>query len=473
MRLSSYALKNLHLDLESLQAWLAILGLVLISAVGVVAGVGKIMSIAFPVCSFAVGLFLFCRYPVLYVGFTLWLWFLTPWLRRLVDFRSGWDERGVILVAPFLVTLITFITFLQYLPRSYRQGGLPFILAFAGVFYGFLIGLVNNSPLSVARAFLDWLTPVLFGFHLFVNWRNYPKFRQNIQRTFLWGVLVTGVYGVVQYLVAPEWDRLWIIQTELTTNGTPEPLGIRVFSTMNSPAPFAVVMMAGLLLLLNNGHLALRIPASVAGYAAFLLSSVRSAWGGWFVGLLTLFASLKTRLQMRLIITIIVMVTCVLPLATIEPFSEVISSRFETFSNLEEDVSFNARLRNYDRNLNTALSSSLGYGIGTSYFLNKKDALQVVGFDSGILDAFFTLGWLGAIPYLGGLILLVFELFQGSECRFDSFASAARAIVVGTFAQLALGSVMLGISGMVLWGFLGISMAAHKYYQHQRSVRAR
>lgn len=466
MRLNSYGLKNLLLSLESLQPWFAILGLVLVAAVGVVADAGSIVRIAFPVCSVAVGFFLFCRYPSFYIGFTLWLWFLTPWLRRVVDLRSGWDAKGIMLVAPFLVTLITFITFVQYVPRSYRQGGLPFILAFVGVVYGFFIGLINNSAFSVARAFLDWLTPILFGFHLFVNWRDYPKFRQNIQHTFLWGVLVTGVYGIVQYLVAPEWDRLWIIQTELLTNGTPEPLGIRVFSTMNSPAPFGVVMMAGLLLLFNNGHVALRIPASVAGYSAFLLSSVRSAWGGWLVGLLTLFASLRTRFQMRLLITMLVLAVCVLPLTTIEPFSDVISSRFETFSKLQEDQSFRDRLRNYDRNLNTALSSSLGYGIGTSYY-NKQGGggLQAVGFDSGILDMFFTLGWLGAIPYLGGVILLLFELFRGSECRFDAFASAARAIVVGTFAQLVLTSVMLGIAGIVFWGFLGIGLAAQKYYK--------
>jgi hypothetical protein len=98
-----------------------------------------------------------------------------------------------------------------------------------------LVGLINNPPLAVARAFLEWLTPILFGFHLFIHWRHYPSYRQNIQRIFLWGVLVMGVYGVLQYLVAPEWDRFWLINVKAF--GSAEPLAIRVFSTVNSPGP--------------------------------------------------------------------------------------------------------------------------------------------------------------------------------------------------------------------------------------------
>ncbi|WP_250124087.1 O-antigen ligase family protein [Chroococcidiopsis sp. CCMEE 29] len=469
MRLSSYPSRNLHLDEQTLPAWIAILGLVLISSLCVLAGAGGILRLGFPLLSLAVGLFLYLRYPVLYIGFTLWIWFLTPWLRRVVDSRSGWDPQGVMLLAPFLVTLVTFITLVQHLPRACRQGGLPFILALSGVFYAFFIGLILNPPLAAARALLDWLTPILFGFHLFVHWRDYPRFSQNIQRAFTWCVLITGIYGVVQYLVAPEWDRFWIIKTELVTNGTPEPLGIRVFSTMNSPGPFANVMIAGLLLLLNSRD-PLRIPASVVGYLVFLLSLVRSAWGGFLVGLFTLLASLKARFQMRLIVIILVMAVCIIPLTAIEPFSEIISTRVESLYNIKDDVSFNERSETYEQKLNIALSNGLGSGMGGIYSINDKGVLGVIVLDSGILDMFFTLGWFGAIPYVGGVTLLLLSLFQGNENRFDSFASAARAISVSVFAQLMFGSVMLGLPGLMLWGFLGISMAARRYYQYQHSV---
>ncbi len=453
-----------------LHAWIAISGLTIFSAVAVLAGAGSILRLIFPLGSLIVGLFLYGKYPTIYISFTWWLWFITPWLRRLIDYRSGWDGSGVILTAPFLVTLITLITFVQYLPRSYRMGGLPLVIAFIGVVYGFLIGIVNN-PLAVAlRALLDWLTPVLFAFHLFVNWRNYPKYRLSLQNTFMWGLLITGIYGIVQYLVAPEWDRFWILQTGLLTNGKPEPLGIRVFSTMNSPGPFANVLLAGLLILLTNDNF-LRIPASAVGYLSFLLTLVRSAWIGWFLGLISLLSALKPRLQMQLFLTITILAVCVVPLTVIEPFAEIINSRLESFTNLKKDTSFNERAALYERNVNLAFSSGLGNGIGSKYFVNEKGLLQEVTLDSGILDVFFTLGWFGAIPYLSGIILAMFNLLTSSEGRSDAFASAARAITLGVLAQMLFGNVMLALSGVVFWAFLGIGMAANKYHQHERLLK--
>lgn len=90
--------------------------------------------------------------------------------------------------------------------------------------------------------------------------------------------------------------------------------------------------------------------------------------------------------------------------------------------------------------------------------------------DSGILDMFFTLGWFGAIFYMGGLILLIISVSSYGEGRFDSFISAARAIGISSSTQLIIGSGMLSVAGMVLWGFLAMAMAGHKYYQHQEKV---
>lgn len=464
---SSSPTKGFHLALlQPALAWIAILGLVFFSALCILVHAGGILRWAFPLGTFAVGVFLYLRYPILYLGFTWWIWFLTPWVRRLVDYQSGWVDPSPVLLAPPLVTLVTFATFVRYLPKSYYQGSLPFILCSVGVFYGFLSGLIQNSNRDALLSLLEWLTPILFGFHLFVNWRDYPSYRQNTQRVFLWGVLVMGTYGICQYLVAPEWDRFWLNNAVLAspTFGTPEPLGIRVWSTMNSPQPFACVMMAGLLLLFSTqGNL--RFPAAGAGYLAFLLSSARSAWLSWLVALLVFMPSLKARLQMRLIISIMVAAVFVLPLANIEPFSTAITPRLESLSNVKKDSSYNARSEGYSELLSLALSEPLGKGLGSTV---SSDSIG--SRDSGILSMLFSLGWFGTIPYLGGIILLFFKLFQGSEGRVDSFASATRAIAVGTFAQIGLNVVMVGVNGIVLWGFLGMSMAAHKYYWHQKTT---
>lgn len=473
MRSISFPLRSFSLNLQPPLAWITILAFVFFSTLCILAGAGSVLRIFFPVGAFAVGILLYGRYPILYAGFTWWLWFLSPLVRRLVDYRSGWDPQPLILLAPYLVSLITLATFLRHLPRSYRQGGLPFVIACGAVFYGFLMGIIlSPSNFGVARATLDWLSPILFGFHLFVNWRDYPSYRQNMQRTFLWGVLITGSYGVFQYLVAPEWDRLWLTQSNMTSSGgQAEALGLRVFSTMHAYGPFAAVMAAGLLLLFSSRQQALRIPTAGVGYLALLLSTSRSAWLSWFVGLLTLLASLKSRLQMRLIITIIVMAVCVLPLTTIAPFSETINSRLQSFLNLKQDSSFNARTGIYNENFNLALSNGLGNGIGSTFTLKNNGKLQTVVIDSGILDTFFTLGWFGAVPYLGAIMLLFFNLFQSSEGSFDLFASAARAISFGIFMQMPLGTSTVGLPGITLWAFLGIGMAAQKYHRYQRTIK--
>ncbi|WP_016949038.1 hypothetical protein [Anabaena sp. PCC 7108] len=453
---------------RSAQAWTVILGFILLTITCYFAGAASMLRLVFPATSLLVALFLYLRHPILYIGFTWWIWFLTPLFARLVDYRIGWDPTRQILIAPYLVVFVTIITLLRYLPSACRQGGLPFILGFFGVLYAFLVGLIYNSPIPVARGLLDWLCPIIFGFHIFMNWRDYPSYRQNIQRVFLWCVLIVGTYGIYQFVVAPEWDRYWLIESKLfTSSGDPVPFGMRVWSTLHSVGPFGAVMQTGLLLLFTNSG-KLIFPASAVGYLSFLLAQARTNWIGWLFGVIMIMSSAKTRVQMRLITIILVMAMCVVPLISIEPISKVVTARLESFSNLQEDGSFKDRSGSYDRNLGLALSNGLGNGLGNTWKVNEKTGqIEVVVIDSGILDMFFTLGWFGAIPYLGALILMIFSVINYGEARFDSFLSTARAIAIASCSQLIIGSGMLSVAGMILWGFFAMAMAGHKYYQHQ------
>lgn len=476
---SNFQRKGLRLGLQPAPAWTAILGFVFVCTLGTLGGAANIIRLMFPAGAFAVAAFLYWRYPILYLGFTWWLWFLTPWVRRLIDYRSSFVEPSLVLLAPYLVTLVSLVTFLRYLPKLYRRDGLPFVLALASVAYAILIGLINSkyglnpevvaviqpggdsltyTPNNVLIRALDWAVPILFSFHIYVNWQNYPEYRHNLLRTFRWGVLIMSLYGIVQFLVAPEWDKLWltnVIKTGNTAFGTPEPLGIRVFSTMHSPGPFAITLMAGLVLLFADRG-SVRLFAAGAGYLTFLLTLVRSAWGAWLLNLIIFSSSLKAHLQMRLIITILVIGICAFPLTTIEPFSSVISKRTQTLTNIQEDGSFQARAHAFGRGVDVALFESIGNGVG------------LPGVDSGFIDILFALGWLGAIPYFSGLFMIVFKVLQGAARRFDPLVSAATAISLGQIAQLVFGNGLTGISGILIWAFLSFALAGNKYYQHQR-----
>jgi hypothetical protein len=444
---------------DSAIAWLTIFGFLAFSLIAMLVGFGKILNIAYPSLSFLVAILLYYYAPHLYLGFSWWMWFLSPFVRRVADYRSGFTEPSPILLAPFLVTLVAGIALVQNLPRTHRHGILPFSLAFIGVIYGICVGLVNSSINSALIAGLEWLVPVCFSCYIYLNWQQYPNFRRVTQTSFIWCVLISGAYGIFQYLVAPEWDKSWLINTELPSAGTPEPLGIRVWSTMHGPGVFAVTMMAGLLLLLNVLE-GIGIPATIAGYLAFLLSAVRSAWVGWTVGLLSLITSLKLKMQIRLIVIALIAILGVTPLTLIEPFASVIIPRLETFQNIEEDGSGQAREALYRENLEKALTNFLGDGI-------QKGTAG----DSAILTLLLSLGWLGSIYYVGALVMIFLKSFRGVQNRIDSFANASRAISLGMLIQFLFGSVMLGLPGTIMWGFLGFSLASEKYYMLQKRTR--
>ncbi len=451
------------LGLEPAAAWTIILTFLLVTSVCIVAHLGSVLRFTYPAGALIVAFLLHQKYPVLYLGFSLWLWFLTPFVSRLSDFYAGqFDETRLVLLAPYLAVLVILPSLLRQLPKLYKGDTLPYGFVLVGIAYSFCIGAVNGNLFSVAKTGLDWLIPVLFSFYLVSHWQNYSKYRQTIQKVFFWGVLVTGVYGIVQYVSMPAWDTFWlsaVTEKGAGSFGNVDKQEVRLFSTMNSPGPFAVWMMAGLLMMLSGQGAKgiLQVPASVVGYLSFMLTLVRSAWGGWMFGLVALMTSLSPKFQLRLILIVFVLGLAVVPLTTMEPFAETINNRLETLSDLDSDTSAQVRRATYEGLLSQASSSLTGYGTGV-----------MPTYDSAILDLLFTFGWIGMVFYGGGLVLLLLRLFRGkNNGRSDTFFSTIRAIVLAMCLQLVFGNVLARESGIIFWGFVGLGVAAQKYHDYQ------
>jgi hypothetical protein len=154
---------------------------------------GHIVELAFPALALLVGVILYFQHPTLYLGFTWWLWFLTPEVRRLVDYQMGWNPISPVMIAPFLVTGVAALTVLRCLPQLLeRPAFFPFSLVLMGLNYGYTIGLVRAGPVAATYGLLTWIVPVVFGFHVAARWRQYPLYRDALQRVFLWGALVMG-----------------------------------------------------------------------------------------------------------------------------------------------------------------------------------------------------------------------------------------------------------------------------------------
>jgi hypothetical protein len=446
-------LRNTGTPLE-LWGWIAIGGFILLTMAGTF-GAAKIMNFLYPASAFAVSLFLYHRYPLLFHSFVWWLFFLTPLVRRIVDYRSSFVNPSPILLAPVLAMVVILPSFIKYFPRSGWDGTLPFAISGTAVGYGFLMGCINHVPINqLILGSLSWLSPILYGFFIFINWRRYPKYQKNFERTLLWGILVMGIYGIYQYLVLPEWDRLWMVNTELFTAGTPAPRGMRVWSTMNSGEPFSAVMGAGLILILN-GRGPLFVSSSVAGYIAFLLTLIRSGWLGWAAGIFVLFTTSRPKFQFRLILSAVTLTSLVIPIALSNNFLDSISARISTFSDLENDVSANSRQSMYSE-VDSALGNFLGGGIAD------------LRLDSSIFSLLSELGWVGGIPYLFGLFGLLVTCLKTPKQLMNSSSNLMCAAAVTCLVRVPVNNALTTSSGMILWGCLAFFLAGSKYSYHQR-----
>jgi hypothetical protein len=464
----------LRLYPHAIAPWAAILGLIALAAGGLAAHAGGLLVYLFPLSALAVGALLYWRYPDLYLGFAWWLWFLTPEVRRLVDYQAGWNPQNPIMLAPYLVAALTLFTLLRHLPKLQFSRLFPFGLIFLGLFYGYCVGIYRGGWQATTYDLINWLIPVTLAFHLVVHWRDYPRYRKVVQRTFVWGVLVMGLYGLLQFFNPPIWDQYWMNSAPITSIGSPEPFEVRVFSTSNSPGPFAVVMLAGLLSLMGGGSM-LRWPAAGVGFASFLLSLVRSAWGAWVLGLIFIVAQ---RGRLRQLATLVAMGAIVLPLLTVGPVAETVNARLQSVSDLEQDNSFKDRVAFYSEFLPQALLNPVGEGLGSTGLATKLSTSggelgEFGNFDSGLMNIPFVLGWLGSLLYVSGLIWLLLLVFRGGGPKSDAFAAVSRGIAVAMLAQLVFGNSLVSLSGIIFWSFLGLSLAARVHNTHAPAVNAK
>jgi hypothetical protein len=447
----------------------------LITALLVGAHQGSVLTLAFPVLATMTGLWLYFRSPARYVGFMWWLWFLSPEVRRLADWsKGGFTPTSLIQVAPLAVTMISGIGLIRHYPLLGQRRGLPVLLILAGLGYAFMVGVVSSGPLAATYDLANWLYPVLIGFHIMANTRNYPAFRDTIVNTFIWGMLVMGAYGVVQFVIMPPWDALWMIGSQMNSQGDPVPMGVRVFSTMNSSGPFAFAMMGAMVYVMAANH-RVRWIAAVLGFFAFALSLVRSTWGGWVVAMLVQLVKSNNRVRVRIVGSALVLAGLCVPLLVVGPVAERMQTRLNSIVNLKDDQSYAARNQFYATFAEKAFTDVSGEGMGatgTSTKLSNDGGQlgQYGNFDSGVMNIPFVLGWPGTLLYLSGILwLMVRALLASFKMRDDKFVSSSVSLALAIFAMLVFTNSLVGTGGLLLFiSLFSILSAAHWQKQQRR-----
>ncbi len=445
-----------------------VIGLVvLISGALVFAHLSGLLRPLFPALAFFAAVFLFWRSKPCYVGFVCWLWFLTPWLRRIVDFNIGYDLPATMLLAPYLAAAVSAITVFAQLSELGKRRMLPFACAFSGVLYGIVIGLMRFNLKVVVPASLTWLVPIFFGYFLCYHRELYPQFRSVLEKSFLYGVLVMGIYGTYQFFHMPQWDRYWLDCMECNAFGWPGYDEVRVFSTMNAPQVFAGVMVAGLLILYSL-HGGLRLVAAAFGILSLILTSARASWLGLIAGLFYLSLRLNSRLRFRLFSGIVASVIVICVAAQAPVINGVFSARVRSLTNPSHDISYTARVYGHAQAFQGIASKPYGGGVGSpdqDHSVDGKDE-RIGPHDSTMLEFFYSLGWVGTFAYLVGLMILAARIFN-RKMNSDSFTIASKAILVAFVAESMLNTVMIGVLGFVVWTVAAMCLAAA---QNQREA---
>ena len=410
--------------------------------------------------AFLIGSWLYASSSPLYLGFVVWLWFLTPFLRRVIDYAVVGSytppSQSLVLLTPFAVTILTLIDIPRYGGQLLHRRYLPYFLCLLGVLYGYLVGLVKVGPFGATRQLLAWLPPLLTGFYVLNRWHLSNQHIQVLKRTLTWGVLILGLYGILQFHALPAWDAFWMRSAEMNSIGQPYPHQVRIFSMLDSPGPFAVSMTTGLILLFaERGFLPLI--AAVPGYASFLVVGVRGAWIGWMVAVGTIISQVTGQLRSRLIMVLVAVTVITIPVILTSPMAERTTNRVETFEDIERDGSVKARVRLYSNAPFRIMMNPVGWGLGSR------------SMDSGILMLFWQLGWPGSFLYLSGLALLFRDVLHGGALFNKIVIGIAAAYGIQFFAG---GQLLSQVSGVLFWSLTSLSIAAHIYQVRQRQAAA-
>lgn len=451
----------------------AILGpqvLFAVTVAGLIAAhMAGIARLAYAAGALAVGLYLVRLHPPAYVGFVLWLWMLTAFVRRLADLSAGWQEPSVVLLTPYLVTLLSVVPFVEATIRrqravGYRPAGLAmFGLAAAGTMTGLPLGFMSGPQGALLEA-LNYFTPLALGFYIAMANEWAPEIEERVIATFRMAALVTGLYGIYQFTAAPVWDTSWMVNSEMVTIGRPEPFGIRVFSTMHSPGVLGVFIAMALILWVARPTVA-GIPAAAAASITLLLSQVRSAWLAFIVGAVLVVTTLRPAQQLKAMLLAVLALAMMGTLLVTPEMSEMVDQRMKTFEQIDEDTSGLARVMGHEVALELVTRRPLGMGIGqTDATIESYVSMR----DSTIIAGLVQFGLIGALLYFSGLAMVLVHVWRYYRRAETADGAALACAGLGLLAISSLGVMSAGPMGICFWMVAGLAVAD----RHRARLRA-
>jgi O-antigen ligase len=432
---------------------------VLVIAALIAARAGGIARIVYPIGAVAIGLQLKRRSPAAYVSFVIWLWFLSPLVRRMADYLAGWQEPSYVLLTPYLVTLLSVSSIVD---RALRRGPARLPIAGTTMFGLTAMGVMTGVPLGYAMAIspaalesLNFLVPLALGWYVATNYQHLHEIERATVRTFGRAALIAGVYGIYQFSSPPTWDISWMQNIEMTTIGRPEPFSVRVFSTMHSPGILGCFLALALTLWVAQPRMTTLLGAGAVA-VTLLLSQVRAAWLAFVIAGLLVLVSLKPVQQLRAALLIVLAAGGMAAFMLTPEIAEQTQTRMETMQQLDEDSSAQARIEGHAVALEFVATHPLGAGIGQGdpgieSFISMRASI--------IVAALAQFGLVGATLYLLGMGALLIQLWRYYRRAATADGRALAAAGIGLVATSWLGVMTAGPIGMCVWLIAGLAIA--------------
>jgi hypothetical protein len=414
------------------------------------AGAAEVVTPAMVIAAVGIGALLARVRPLAALELAVWLWLLGPQIRRVVDLQTGYHDPSMVLVAAPLVSLVALPHTRRLRHRGLQRAVRPLMVALVAIAAGYAVGALRIGLQPATAALLSWAVPVLFGLQVVAVSDDLAELRATVERVFVWGTLVVGIYGVVQFYTVPAWDAYWMHNVPMNSIGTPEPFAVRVFSTLNAPAPLAVYLAAAVLYLADADH-RLRVPAQIAGYIALALSLVRAAWLACALGLVLLLITGRPRAKLAVLVTLTVVTVGVLQISG--PLQTVIADRVEETREGREDDSFAERMDLHSRMMPTLADDIIGQGLGATGGASQLAAdgsPRPMNLDSGLIDFGYSLGVPLALLALGALSFGGMDLARiGARGGVVSPGVVAGGLSV--LIQMVFGNTLTGVGGVIFF----------------------
>ncbi len=438
--------------LRRIPGWAPAVALLLFTAVAGPALGGLIRPLFVLGCA-ATAWFAWRRGPEQHLQAVLWLFCFSPFVRRLVDVSVAYDASAVMLIGPMLAILVPAPELRALLkPGRDTDGFGPGLVWLGCVTYAALLSMVQADWFNAASGTIKWAAPVVYALVLLQRRVDPVAMAQAAARAFMAIIPIMGLYGVVQYIDPPLWDRFWMQYASITSAGYPVPYGVRVFSTMNGPASYATFTAAGLLLV---GFLRPGWQAMLAGAPAglgLLLSLYRTGWIALAAGVLFCVCFGATR--RRSLATMAGIVIAAGVAATTPPFSDVIADRLETLTNGSKDGSGQERLDEYVTLWNLPDSALVGFGFTTTD-AGQAGAMPI---DGQIVASWITMGIVVGMVCLASLIWAATRAITPAWRDPRPEAVVLASLAVAAMTQIPLAGFS-GELGFLFWGFAGIAIA--------------